>query len=306
MLFGTLFVGLLTIILVFNIEFYIEFMSMNRNIYHNFCVYSVIWMYFSFIMQLLIQKLYYDGDNNSANKINIKFNLLNFLLIIILSIIIQKEVFAITLTLVVDFIVLAAIFLKYYQKTKFNLSFKNNIRYTSFGLLGNIGMLLTYGIGIGNSFSYGSKYVNAINFGGLTTDAQWDMLDSINTAAKIDFTEKKFNYKESLKNAYKLLAIVISTILIMNITLYWYFKPDIIVLIIILLIQFVDMLSHPLISIRMSYLQINATTNKHNIFYGISRIIRIFCSFIPSAFCTHIGQIFTMIYLYIYIFKNSM
>ena len=161
-------------------------------------------------------------------------------------------------------------------------------------------MFLIYGVGFGNSFSYGEKYATAINFESLTTDAQWDMLYSVDTASKIDLAENKFNYKESLKNAYKLLSILIFTILIMNLTLYWYFKPNLIILSIILIIQLIDMLLDPLKTLRLSYIQINDNNKKHNIFYLISRLIRLLCSFIPSAFCTYIGQMISAVYLYIY------
>ena len=299
MLFGLLIVGLLTLILVINVNTYIKLMNMNVNTYHHFCIYSIIWMYLSFIMQLIMQKLYYDNKNNDSNKINILFNLTNFILIIILTSVL-KDYIAIIITLVIDFLIISIEFIKYYKKTKFCLQIKQNIKYTSFNILKNIGMFLIYGIGFGNSFSFGEKYATAINFESLTTDTQWDMLDSVDTASKIDLAENKFNYKESRRNAYKLLSILIITILIMNLTLYWYFKPDLIVLVIILAVQIIDMLIDPLKTLRMSYIQLNDNNKKHNVFYLLSRLIRLICSFIPSAFCTYIGQAISAIYLYIY------
>ena len=299
MLFGLLIVGLLTLILVINVNTYIKLMNMNVNTYHHFCIYSIIWMYLSFIMQLIMQKLYYDNKNNESNKINIIFNLTNFILIIILTSIL-KDYIAIIITLVIDFLIISIEFIKYYKKTKFCLQIKQNIKYTSFNILKNIGMFLIYGIGFGNSFSFGEKYATAINFESLTTDTQWDMLDSVDIASKIDLAENKFNYKESQKNAYKLLSILIFTIFIMNLTLYWYFKPDLIVLVIILAVQIIDMLIDPLKTLRMSYIQLNDNNKKHNVFYLLSRLIRLICSFIPSAFCTYIGQAISAIYLYIY------
>ncbi len=313
MLFGLLIVGLLTLILVINVNTYIKIMNMNVNTYHHFCIYSIIWMYLSFVMQMIMQKLYYDNKNNESNKINIIFNLTNFILIIILTCIL-KDYIAIIVTLVIDFLIVLTVFIKYYKKTRFCLQIKENIKYTSFNILRNLGMFLIYGIGFGNSFSYGEKYATAINFESLTTDTQWDMLYSVDTASKIDLAENKFNYKESRKNAYKLLSILISTILIMNLTLYWYFKPDLIVLEILLAVQIIDMLIDPLKTLRMSYIQINDNNKKHNIFYLLSRLIRLLCSFIPSAFCTYIGQAISAIYLYVYslvacrnvkIFKSS-
>lgn len=299
MLFGLIFVGLLTLILVFNVNSYIKMMNMNIEIYHNFCIYSIIWMYLSFIMQLVMQRLYYEAKNSESNKINIIFDLCNFILII-LSTNILDDFIGIILTLTIDSLIVIAFFIKYYKKTKLCLRIRENIRYTSFNILRNFAMFLTYGIGFGNSFSYGEIYATAINFESLTTDTQWDMLYSVDTVSKIDLADNKFNYKESLKNAYKLLAILITTTLIMNVTLYWYFKPNLKILIIILLIQIIGMLIEPLKTLRWSYIQINDNNKKHNIFYILSRIIRLLCSFIPSAFCTYIGQILSAIYLYIY------
>lgn len=299
MLFGTIFVGILTLILSLNANIYINIMNMDSHLYHNFCIYSIIWMYLSFIMQLIVQKLYYENKNKESNKINLIFNLSNFILIVSLTYILE-DYLAIIITLIIDTIIVFYLLFKNLKKNKFCLMIKENVRYTSFSILRNIGMFLIYGIGFGNSFSYGEKYATAINFESLTTDTQWDMLYSIDTASKIDLSENKFNYKESLINAYKLLFILIGTTLLMNVTLYWYFKPDIKILFIILIVQMIDMLVDPLKTLRWSYLQINDNKKKHNIFYALSRVIRFLCSFIPSAFCTYIGQIFSMVYLYIY------
>lgn len=299
MIFGYFFVGILTLLFVLNIDIYIDIMNMQKEIYRNFCIYSVVLMYFNFILQMIIQKLYYEGKNTECNKINLIFNITNFALILSLSSFLKDSI-AIIITLFIDFIIIMVIFGKYYQKTKFNLMIKQNVQFTSFKILQNIAMFLIYGIGFGNSFSYGEKYATAINFESLTTDAQWDMLDSIDTVSKIDLVENKFNYKDSLKNAYKLLAILISSTLIMNLALYWYFKPNLTILIIILSIQIIDMLVDPLKVFRWNYIQINDNKAKHNVFYILSRGIRLICSFIPSAFCTYIGQVFSMIYLYVY------
>lgn len=299
MLLGTILVGILTAMLSLNADSYIRLMNMSPDIYHNFCIYSMIWMYINFMMQLIVQKLYYEGKNRESNKINLILNLSNFISIISLSILIE-ETWAIAITLLLDFIIVIVLLLKNFTYKKFSLKIKENIHYTSFSLLRNIGMFLTYSIGFKNSFSYGPQYTTAINFESLTTDTQWDMLYSIDTAAKIDFAEGKFDYRESLKNGYKLIGILIGSTVVMNLTLYWYFKPDLRILSILLAVQIVDMLVDPLKTLRWDYLQINDNEKKHNISYIIPRIVRIVCSFIPSAFCTYIGQFLSMVYLYAY------
>lgn len=300
MLFGILFVGIFTFLLVINADKYINLMSMKSDIYKNFCIYSMIWFYLSFVMQLITQKLYYKKRNDESNKINLIFNLTNFILIILLSIVIKNIIISITITLVIDIFILVYEFAKHFELKKFELKFLSNIKYTSFSILSYLSMFLVYGVGFSNSFSYGQNYMKAINFEGLTTDAQWDVLTSIDTAVKIDVSKNKFNYKEHLKNSYKLVFIVVITILIMNFSLYWYFKPDIKILMIILFVQIIDIFVAPITTIKLNYIQINSNDKKNNFYYFISRIIRILTSFIPSAFCTYIGQISSMVYQYIF------
>ena len=297
--FSSILVGMITIIICFNIDFYIKIMSMDKNVYHNFCFYSIMLMYYNFILQLFLQKMYYENKNKEANKTSLIFNLTNFLLIIILSVLFD-ELFSIIITLTIDFFILIFLFVNNIKKFSFELKITKSIKYTSFNLLKDISFLLIYGIGFGNSFSYGEKYLTAINFEGLTTDAQWDMLSSVDTASKIDISENKFDYKKSLKDSYKLLFILIGSIFTMNLILYWYFKPDIKILLIILLVQIIDMFFDPIKTMKLNYLQINDNSRKHNIAYITSSIVRFFCSFIPSAFCTYIGQVFSMIFLYAY------
>ncbi len=304
LLFGTIIVGLFTILIIFNIDEYIRIMSMDVSVYHNFGIYSVIQIYFSFLIQIFSQKLYYENKNNSANKMNITYHLLSFSSIIIFSIIAQSEMYAIVVSLIIQFLMICYVFVLYFRFSKWNICFIDNVRFTSFGLLDNLSMFLIYGIGFGNSFSYGTKYLNAINFEALTTDAQWDALSSIEVASKIDLAKDQFNYKESLKNAYKLFALLFASTLFMNLVLYWYYTPDLSVLIILLSVQFIDMLVFPLLAYRLSYIQINMNSKYINLNYSISNIVRILCSFIPSAFCTYIGQLFSTVYSLIFSFVH--
>lgn len=296
LLLGTIIVGLFTLFIVFNIDNYISLMNMDINVYHNFGIYSVISIYFSFLIQIFSQKLYYENRNNSANKMNIIYHLLSFSSIIFFSIIAKEEMYAITISLVIQFLMICYVFVMYFRFSKFKVCFISNFKFTSFEMLDNLSMFLIYGIGFGNSFAYGTKYLNAINFEALTTDSQWDVLTSIETASRIDLAKDKFNYKESLKNAYKLLALLFASTFIMNIVLYWYYTPDLGVLSILLLVQFIDMLLFPIEAYRLNYIQINMNDKKTNLNYSISRVIRILCSFIPSAFCTYIGQLFSTAY----------
>lgn len=298
---GIVVVGISIIVLVCNVDVYIDFMNMDSNFYHSFCIYSILWLYLSFVLQMILQKMYFEDKNSEANRICVISNLTNFVSILVLSFLF-KDVLAIAITLSIDAAIIAIVLYKNLKIPKFHFCLKENIKYSSFGIIRNICMFLTYGIGMSRSFSYGERFVIATNFESLTTDMQWDALYSVDTLSKVDIAKGNFDYKESLKSAYKLLVILIGSTIIMNILLYSFYRPDLKILIVLLGIQFIDMATDPLKTLRMSYLQINESGAKHNIFMTITRCIRVCCSFIPSAFCTYISQFVSMVLMLLYSF----
>lgn len=299
MLFGTVLVLLITIILTINIDKYLLFFNLETRVYHYYAIYSVFIMFFGFLMQLISQKLYYENKNTLSNKINTCFNITNLSCIVILSLII-KNCLSVILTILIDAILIAYYYCKNVKLVKPNLMFKKNIKNVSFNIIGNFGMLLIYLTGIQNSVSYGTKYLTAINFDSLTSDTQWDMLSSISTVSKIDISKDNFNYKKSLKDAYKLLGLLLVSIIMMNISLYWFYKPDLKIYIIIVIIQIIDMVLNVPAIIKWNYLQIKDNNQKHNISYITCRILRLLCSFLPTGFCTYIGQLVSGTYKYVY------
>lgn len=300
---GMVIVGVLVILLGCNVDAYINFMSMDPNVYRIFCIYSIVWLYFCFILQMIVEKMYFDRKNGEANRACLILNLVNFILILFLSSMIKPAI-AVTITLVIDAIILILILVKNLRIGRMRFCIKKNIRYSSFDILRNLCMFLTYGLGMSRSFTYGEQFIIATNFESLTTDTQWDVLYSVNTVSRIDLAENRFDYKESLKNAYKLLAILLGSTILLNVLLYPFYKPDLKILLILLAVQFIDMVLDPLKTLRMSYLQINDTKNvgKHNLFMLLTRFIRVCCSFIPSAFCTYISQFVSMVCLFLYSF----
>ena len=52
--------------------------------------------------------------------------------------------------------------------------------------------------------------------------------------------------------------------------------------------------------IKWDYLQIKDNNKKHNFAYVFCRILRFLCSFLPTGFCTYIGQLVSGTYKYIY------
>ena len=284
--------GVLTILLCVNVDAYITMMNLDPVAYHDFCFYGMVWLYISFIAWMISQKLYYVGKNNSSNIMNLFLNGVNFLMIVGFNLM-MSEWNAITLTLTFDAVIVIVFLLKNFEKRKFSLRFLQNVKNTSFNILDYLGLLLAYGFGFMNSFSYGEIFVVAITFDTLTTDAQWDVLiHSVGTTAEIDISKGRFVYRKSLKNAYKLLAILIGSVLVMDALLYSYYRPELWVFLVILAIGVVTMILEPLIIYKQSYLQIENNKIEHNVTrFGI-KSIRVLLSLLPMPFCTYVGQLF--------------
>ena len=184
---------------------------------------------------------------------NLFLNGVNFLMIVGFNLM-MSEWNAITLTLTFDAVIVIVFLLKNFEKRKFSLRFLQNVKNTSFNILDYLGLLLAYGFGFMNSFSYGEIFVVAITFDTLTTDAQWDMLQqSISATAEIDISKGKFVYRKSLTNAYKLLMILIGSVFVMEALLYSYYRPELWVFLVILAIGVVTMILEPLIIYKQSY-----------------------------------------------------
>lgn len=288
--------GILTFILCVNVDTYIEFMSMEVNIYKVFCIYSFILLYLQLILQLVSQKLYYMNENKKSNRLTMFFNITNIALIVTISLITKKQEISVIITLVIDAIIIALITIKNIKILKFEFDIINNMKYVSNDMLDKIGMFIIYFIGFKNTFEYGAIYLVAINFETLITDAQWDMSYAIITTATIDSSKNSLNYKKSINNAYKLIAILITSTLIMGIILYFYYLPVLWILAVLLVIQFIDLLLSPTVWIKEQYCQVNISPKIATINQGIEKIIRIICSFLPTPFCTYIGQLFSTLY----------
>ena len=139
----------------------------------------------------------------------------------------------------------------------------------------------------------------ALNFVALITDTQWDAFASISTVAKIDISQNNFNYKKHRKNAYILLGILLTTILLMFIILYRLYELNLVITLIFLSFELINFIIYPIYKIKTCYLQleysaIKATTNKI-----IVNVLRMIMSFIKTPFCTGLGQVYSSIYQFI-------
>ncbi len=298
-LLGIFITFLITLFFSLNINSYINFMNLDPTNYSKYCIYSFGVMFFQTVIRLLCEKLYFKDENKKANKITTLFNIENIIFIILFSLILNSSDLSIALTLILDFFITIYLVITNISKLSFNFKIWKNIKYVSNDIFDSIGMFIIYFIGQRTTFEFGTMYLIAMNFEILITDAQWDMSYSIITSATIDASRDKLNYKESLKNARKLIALLISSTLIMGIVLYSFYKPNLWLLLFFVSVQIIDISLSPRIWIKQQYIQINYSAKKNTFHKNIYEIIRIIFSFVPTPFCTYIGQYLALIYEFI-------
>lgn len=279
-----------------NIDKYISFMNMDIDTYKIFGVYAVIQMFFQLLLKLSLCKLYFEKENKRANKYSLLFNLINFLSLIVMSIITKEQMKIVMVSLICTSIFVIIMMSRTIEKTKFGINIINCIKYDSVDLFAEISMFIIYLFGLKNSFDFGEKYILAISFGTLITDTQWDISDAIKTVAQIDIAKKEFSYKEHMKNSRKLVWLLIISSIIMWIILYPFYKVDIIVTLIIVGIELICMYLYPFYITKLTFVQMEYSAMKATISKQIANTLRIFCSFIASPFCTSIGLAVSAIY----------
>lgn len=293
-------ISLITFLLILiNIDGYINFMNMDVNIYKTFTIYSVIEIFISLEFAFILNKLYYEGQNKLANKYSIMFNLLNLVLLVGTSLITKNQSVIVITTLIPLFLFTLYIIIKNSDKFKLKLNIPKCIKYDSVELFNNIGFLLIFLFGLSNAINFGEKYTLALTFVALITDTQWDTADAIVTAATIDISRNNFNYKEHRRNAYKLLGILFLTSLIMFGLLYRFYDLDFKITMIYFAFEIVNFLIYPIYRIKTCYLQLEWSAFKTTGNKIFSLFLRMILSLTKTPFCTGIGQACSSVYQFI-------
>lgn len=278
------------------IESYISFMNMDVNTYKEFALYSVIQLYIQLIFSFILEKLYFEDKNKLANKHCIIFNLLNFVALIIFSLIFSNKITIIILTLLVILLYVLFLSIKTYKKFKLEFNIIKYIKYDSVEVFNNIAFFIIFLFGLSNALEYGEKYAIALNFIALITDTQWDAFEAISTVAKIDISKNQFNYKKHRNNAYKLSIILLGTVFIMFVTLYKLYELNFVITMIYLSFELVNFAIYPIYRIKTCYLQLEYSAVKTTSNKIVADVIRMILSLIKSPYCTGIGQVISSIY----------
>ena len=282
--------------IVWNIDKYILFMNMDIQTYKVFAIYAVIQMFLQLLLNLSLCKLYYEDENKRANKYSFLFNLINFSSLIITSIITKNQIIITSISLMCTTLFTLIMILKIVKMTHFKIDLKKCIQYDSVNLFAQISMFIIYLFGFKNAFNFGEKYILATSFATLITDTQWDIAYAIKTVAQIDITKKIFSYKEHIKNSRQLIYILILSTFIMGLILYPRYQSDLTATCIIAGIELISLYVYPIYITKITFIQLEYSAVKATVNKQIGNILRIFCSFIPSPFCTSFGLAFSVIY----------
>lgn len=291
-----------------NIDKYIVFMNMDIDTYKIFGIYAVIQMFFQLFLNLSLCKLYFNDENKRANKYSFLFNLINFLSLIIMSLVTKVQIEIVSVSVICISIFVTIMMFRILKRTKFRINIINCIKYDSVYLFAEISMFVIYLFGLKNSFNFGEKYILATSFATLITDTQWDIAYAIKTVTQIDITKKEFSYKEHMKNSRKLVYLLIVSSIIMGIILYPSYRVDITATLIIVSIELISLYMYPIYLTKLTYIQLEYSAIKATVSKQIANALRIICSFIVSPFCTSIGLAVSVIYQLVsthYIIKKN-
>ena len=296
---GTIISIIIFMIILLNVDNYINFMNMDINTYKNFTIYSILQLFISLEFAMMQDKLYYEEKNKLANKNSVIFNLINFVLLIGTSLITKNQIIIISTTLIPLLLFTIYIYIKNSNKFKLNINLLKCIKYDSVELFNNIAFFLIFLFGLSNALEYGESYATALTFVALITDTQWDTFDAIKEAATIDISKGKFNYKEHRNNAYKLLSILFGSSLVMFGILYSFYDLNFKITMIYFSFEIVNFLVYSIYRIKTCFLQLEYSALKTTSNKILALILRMSISLLKTPYCTGIGQVCSSLYQFI-------
>lgn len=293
---GIFFTFLIFGLFAINVDNFIRFMNMDVQIYHNFCLFSIAQLGLHGIFAIMIEKLYYEEKNTTANVHTILFNTISIISLVIFSLITKNQVIIISGVLLTILMYLIIMFILEFNEFKMDFRVFRSIKYDSVDALDSVLFFFIYFFGLSNASTYGVEYLAALNFVALITDCQWDSFAAINEAAKIDLAKNKYDNRKSLKNAYCLLFILYSAIFLMFIIMYNGYELNLGLVAIYLSVEIFDLAIYPIYSLKTCYLNLEYSSVKMTTNMFIASGIRVIASFLPTPFCTSLGQLVSSIY----------
>ena len=297
---GTIFSFIVFSIPCIFVDNYISFFGQDPEFYRIYVLYSLVLLCLQTLLALIVEKMYFEDCEKKANLHLFLFNIINFVVLISLSLIIKTTWIALLITIIILFIYIIVLYSIEFEKFKINFSFFHNFKYESANIVSNIFMMLIYLFGFQTAFSMGEEYLLALNLVSLCTDAQWDSLGAIPTVVKVDISKNRFQYKKLLKQSYIFTSCIILSSATMLLALFSIFGVNLKIAIIYFFFQITDMILSVYSSIIKTYTQLEYSPVLSTTMELIGKCVRTPLSiFILSPFCTEIGQVTQGILLFL-------
>ncbi len=274
------------------VDSYINFMNLNPQIYRTFTLMAIGDLFFTYVINLVTEKLYFENQDKKANLCLLLFMVLNMASIALTTLITKNQMIILAINLLCLLIYCTVWLILVLKKFKFDFSITKNFKYESLYIVNDLFMFFTYLFGFSKAFSFGAEYVVALNFVNLITDPQWDALGAINKIAKIDYSMSNYNHKQANKYSFVITICYTFSSFVFFFGLFRLYKIELSVGIIFLAIQIVDMLLNSYKANLQSFLQLDYSPTKCtiiNVFHKSVRLILSLSLFTP--YNTNIGQL---------------
>ncbi len=250
-------------------------------------------IFFSFVIPMLTEKMYFKDKNLKANLCKVGFIVLSLLTVVITALITKNQIIIVLVNLISLFVYCAVWFGYTIKKFKFDFTILKNFKYESSDILSQTLMFIIYLIGYRRAFSFGAEYVVALNFVNLVIDPQWDALGEIKTIAKIDISNSEYNYRKALKNSCIVNMFYMGTSLILFFSLFKAYHVVLTLCLIYLAFQFFDMFVLSFVYSNLkAFMQLEFSPTRCTIINLLNHVIRTILSIaILHPFNTNIGQV---------------
>jgi len=284
--------------LIFNVDLYLVFMNVEVEIYREFTIYAMLQMYISMIFGCILDKLYFEGKNSKANKYSLLYNIISFSSVVLFALILDNKLHIVILASLVRAGCAVLIGTRVFEKFKLKINILKYIKYISHTVVRLLMLFIVFLIGYKNAFAFGEEYIIGLTFIGLITDVQWDIIiTAISAAAEIDLAKRRFNYREHLKNGYKLCALVVTSILILAVCLWNFYDIPAAFVVVIIILDIYALLLYPLCGINSCFLQLEYSAKKNTANQFVMSLMRIVCAFFRTPYNSTIGQIIGTTYI---------
>ena len=256
---GLIFSGIIFGLLALNIDKFIIFMNADPSVYRDFCLYITLQLWIQLVFCIILDKLYYQDENKTANKYSVIFNLLNFIVLIGTSFLTKNSKIIISVTLLTIFAFTLFVFIREVRRVSFRFNILRSIKINSMDFGENLILFFVYLFGIGKAFSFGEEYALAITFVTLITDIQWDVATAIQTKTKIDIAKKRMNFPKSYKNSYVLIFVLILSSIIAFVSMKNFYDLNLGISITFVIIEYLAFLLYPQYRLKLDFIQLKSS-----------------------------------------------